>query len=64
LAVATGGIDSASRGDALARWRSAGARLLDTRADGAIALELDHGGLEIKGCARRSRYPFAWRRLP
>jgi len=64
LAIATGGIDSGSRASALERWRRAGARILDTRDDGALALELRHDGLEIKGRARRSHYPFAWRRLP
>jgi competence protein ComEC len=64
FAIATGGIDSGSRREALARWRRAGARILDTRTDGALALELRHDGLEIEGRARWSRYPFAWRRLP
>lgn len=64
LAIATGGIDSGSRAAALARWRSAGARILDTRADGALVVELGTNGVEILAVARRSRYPFAWRRLP
>jgi competence protein ComEC len=64
LAIATGGTESRSRADALERWRRAGARILDTRRDGALVLELRHDGLEIKARARRSRYPFAWRRLP
>jgi competence protein ComEC len=64
LAIATGGIESRSRADALERWRRAGARILDTRVTGALRLELRHDGLEIKGRARTSRYPFAWRRLP
>ena len=64
IAIATGGIESRSRAEALERWRHAGARILDTRADGALALELRHDGLEIEGRASRSRYPFAWRRLP
>jgi len=64
FAIATGGIESRSRADAIERWRRAGARILDTRRDGALVLELRHDGLEIKARARRSRYPFAWRRLP
>jgi competence protein ComEC len=64
FAIAAGGLDSRSRTDALDRWRQAGVRILDTRADGALLLQLNHDGVEIKGCARRSRYPFAWRRLP
>jgi competence protein ComEC len=63
-AIATGGIDSGSRASALERWRHAGARILDTHADGALVLELGDNGLEIEARARRSRYPFAWRRLP
>lgn len=64
LAIATGGIDSRSRADALERWRRAGARILDTRSDGALLLDLGRDGLEVRASARRSRYPFAWRRLP
>jgi competence protein ComEC len=64
LAIATGGVESRSRAEALERWRRAGARIVDTRDLGALSLELRHDGLEIKGRARRSRYPFAWRRLP
>jgi competence protein ComEC len=63
-AIATGGIDSGSRASALERWRHAGARILDTHVDGALVLELGDNGLEIEARARRSRYPFAWRRLP
>jgi competence protein ComEC len=63
-AIATGGLASASRASALERWRHADARILDTRTDGALVLVLGNGGLEIKASARRSRYPFAWRRLP
>jgi competence protein ComEC len=64
LVIATGGIASESRRVAVARWRATGARILDTRTDGAIIVELGTNGLEILGIARRSRYPFAWRRLP
>jgi competence protein ComEC len=64
LVIATGGIVSESRRVAIARWRAAGAQILDTRADGAIVVELGTNGVEILGTARRSRYPFAWRRLP
>jgi len=62
-AIAAGGLSS-TRDGALERWRRAGARILDTRTDGALTLALDGNGLEIKARARRSRYPFAWRRLP
>jgi competence protein ComEC len=64
LAIATGGITSESRRVALARWRTAGAQILDTRTDGAIIIELGTRGVEVVGVARRSRYPFVWRRLP
>jgi competence protein ComEC len=64
LAIATGGIESGSRAQALERWRAAGVRILDTRTDGAIVIEIGTKGVEILGVARRSRYPFAWRRLP
>ena len=64
LAIATGGVGSRSRAEALDRWRRAGARVLDTRADGALTLALGRDGLEIEARASRSRYPFAWRRLP
>jgi competence protein ComEC len=63
-AIATGGIDSGSRASALERWRHAGAHILDTHTDGALVLSLGGNGLEIKARARRSLYPFAWRRLP
>jgi hypothetical protein len=64
LAIASGGITSESRRKAIARWRAAGAQVLDTRTDGAIVVELGTRGVEVVGVARRSRYPFAWRRLP
>jgi len=64
LAIASGGTASGSRATALERWRRAGARILDTRIDGALRLELGTDGLDIRATARRSRYPFAWRRLP
>jgi competence protein ComEC len=64
VAIAAGGIESASRGVALERWRHAGARILDTRVDGALVFELGRDGLSVEGRARYTRYPFAWRRLP
>jgi competence protein ComEC len=63
LAIASGGITSESRRKAIARWSAAGAQILDTRTDGAIVVELGTRGVEVVGVARRSRYPFAWRRL-
>jgi len=64
FAIATGGIGSRSRSDALDRWQRAGARILDTRVDGALLLEIGRDGLAVRAGARRSRYPFVWRRLP
>lgn len=64
LAIAAGGANSGSRNEALRRWRRTGARIVDTRVDGAVLLELDAAGLTVRGTARQSRYPFAWRRLP
>lgn len=64
LVIATGGITSESRRKAIARWSATGARILDTRTEGAIVLEMGTRGVEVAGTARRSRYPFAWRRLP
>jgi competence protein ComEC len=64
IAIAAGGIESRSRDAALERWRHSGARIVDTRTSGALTLELRHDGLQIRASARRSRYPFAWRRLP
>jgi len=65
LAIATGGIvNSHSREVTLARWRAAGARVLDTRRDGGIQLGLGTSGVDVVAVARASRYPFVWRRLP
>jgi competence protein ComEC len=62
LAIATGGIDGAqSRRRVVDRWRRR-ARVLDTRTDGAIELVLDVRGVEVRGVARASRFPFHWRR--
>jgi competence protein ComEC len=62
-AIATGGIaGSDSRGRALARWSQAGARILDTRRDGALELGLGTSGVEVRKIARSARYPFHWRR--
>ena len=63
LAVATGGIvPSESRERALERWRESGARVLDTRRDGALTLEIGTSGVAVVRSARTSRYPFHWRR--
>jgi competence protein ComEC len=63
LAVATGGIaDSNARTLTLARWRAAGARILDTRSDGAVEIGFGTNGVTVRAPARAARYPFAWRR--
>jgi len=62
--VASGGVPgSQSRAQALERWRRAGARVLDTRADGGIALRIGTHGITALATARSARHPFAWRRL-
>jgi competence protein ComEC len=63
-AIAAGGIaDSHSRAVTHHRWRRAGAVVLDTRGDGGIEIEVGTDGARIRGMARRSRYPFIWRRV-
>ena len=63
LAIAAGGIaDSQSRAVTLARWRRAGADILDTRRDGGIELGIGTGGVHVLGVARNALYPFVWRR--
>jgi competence protein ComEC len=63
LAIATGGIaTSDARTRALARWRDAGVRVLDTRADGAVQFVFGTQGIGGLATARSARYPFAWRR--
>ena len=65
LAIAAGGIvNSHSRGVTLARWRAAGAKVLDTRRDGGVELDLGTSAVEVIATARASRYPFVWRRSP
>jgi competence protein ComEC len=65
IAIAAGGIaDHQSRAITLERWRRSGAMVLDTRRDGAIELEVGTGGVRMLADARRSRYPFVWRRAP
>jgi competence protein ComEC len=62
LAIATGGIEGASsRARVLERWRSRGARLLDTREVGAIELVLGEWG-EDPLVVAHARFPFHWRR--
>lgn len=62
LAIATGGIaTSDARARALARWREAGVRVLDTRADGAVQFVFGTRGVTGLVTARSARYPFAWR---
>ena len=63
LAIATGGIaTSDARARTLARWHDAGARVLDTRAVGAIQFVFGTRGISELALARSARYPFAWRR--
>jgi competence protein ComEC len=63
LAIATGGVDGAqSRQRVIARWRAHGSRVLDTRREGAVALEISARGVVVLGVARTSRFPFHWRR--
>jgi len=63
-AIATGGVgQSDSRARTLARWREAGARVLDTRRDGALELGLGTNGVQLRRVARGARYPFHWRRV-
>lgn len=62
--VASGGVPgSQSREPALARWRGAGARVLDTRADGGIEIRIGTHGISTLATARSARHPFAWRRV-
>jgi competence protein ComEC len=62
--IASGGIPgSQSRDRALARWRAAGARILDTRADGGIDIRIGTDGTATLETARSTRHPFAWRRV-
>ena len=62
LAIATGGIEGAqSRRRVVERWRRA-ARVIDTRIDGAVIVEIGEGGLEVREVARVARFPFHWRR--
>jgi competence protein ComEC len=63
LAIATGGIDgSDARERTLARWRKAGAHVLDTRTVGAVQFVFGTRGIRELTTARSARYPFAWRR--
>jgi competence protein ComEC len=62
LAVATGGIEGAqSRRRVIDRWRRV-ARVLDTRRDGGIRLQLGDQGVEVLAMAGSGRFPFHWRR--
>jgi competence protein ComEC len=64
LAIASGGIaGSDARARTLARWRGAGARVLDTRTDGAVQFVFGTRGITGLATARSARYPFAWRRV-
>jgi beta-lactamase superfamily II metal-dependent hydrolase len=63
LAIATGGIDgNDARERTLARWRKAGAHVLDTRTVGAVQFVFGTRGIRELTTARSARYPFAWRR--
>ena len=62
LAIAAGGIKSAkSRAQVLARWRRQGSRVFDSRQEGAMELDLDARGYELRVIST-TRYPFHWRR--
>jgi len=64
LAIATGGVaHSDSRAQAIARWRGAGARVMDTRDMGGIEFGFGTQGVALLATARTARYPFAWRRV-
>jgi competence protein ComEC len=64
LAIATGGAEhSAARAAALERWRRGGAIVLDTKLEGAVELTIGTDGVFVER-ARRSLYPFVWRRSP
>ena len=63
LAMASGGVDGAiSRQRVIERWRRSGSRILDTRRDGGIELELTARGIGTRTVVG-SRYPFPWRRV-
>ena len=63
IAIATGGVaNSRSRDETLARWRAAGATVIDTRRTGGLELGLGTSGVRVVAAARHSRYPFVWRR--
>lgn len=62
LAIATGGIDGAqSRQRVMDRWARI-ARVVDTRRDGGVQLQLSERGVELLGQVRARRFPFHWRR--
>ena len=62
--IASGGVaGSQSRQQTLARWRRAGARILDTRVDGGIEIGIGTHGITTLATARSARHPFAWRRV-
>ena len=64
LAIASGGTaESNSRALTIAHWRASGARILDTRSDGANEITFGTQGIVVRVPARAARYPFAWRRL-
>ena len=64
LVIATGGIaGSDSRARALARWRDAGARIIDTQREGAVEISFGTNGELRLDTAASARYPFAWRRF-
>jgi beta-lactamase superfamily II metal-dependent hydrolase len=64
LAIATGGVTASdSRAQAIARWRRAGVRVMDTREMGGIEIGFGTQGVALLATARTARYPFAWRRV-
>lgn len=63
LAVASGGLaDARSRQRVIGRWRRLAGRVLDTRRDGALELQLADPGVSLIALARTARFPFHWRR--
>jgi competence protein ComEC len=64
LAIASGGVTaSGTRTQALARWRDAGVRVLDTRVLGGMQFSFGTQGVGAVEAARPARHAFAWRRV-
>jgi len=64
LAIASGGVANAqSRARTLARWRTSGAAVVDTRRVGGVEVGFGTSGFAQVAMAGVSRYPCVWRRL-